>query len=357
VTSSHVSPDGLEPIGVAVVGAGYWGPNLVRNFQASPDFQLWSVCDLDVSRARRVLGGYSTVEATNDLGAVLADPRVSAVAVATPAGTHLDVALAALRAGKHVLVEKPLAASYEEGSRLVAEADARGLTLMCDHTYCYTPAVSRIREAVVSGELGEVQYLDSVRINLGLVQRDIDVIWDLAPHDLSILDFVLPDGVRPVSVSAHGADPIGAGRACVAYLSLHLNTGAIAHMHVNWLSPIKVRTTIIGGSKRTLVWDDLNPTQRLAMHDRGVDVATPDELGAEDRRHMAVSYRTGDTIAPALPEREALGTMVSQLARSIRTGEPSLTDGRAGLRVLGILEAASKSLADRGALVTLEGVR
>jgi predicted dehydrogenase len=357
VTSSHVSPEDREPIGVAVVGAGYWGPNLIRNFQASQDFQLWAVCDLDVSRAKRVLGRYSTVEATSDYAAVLADPRVSAVAVATPAGTHLDVAMAALKAGKHVLVEKPLAASHADGHLLVAEAENRGLTLMCDHTYCYTPAVTRIREAVTSGELGDVQYFDSVRINLGLVQRDIDVIWDLAPHDLSILDFVLPSGVRPVSVTAHGADPIGASRACVAYLNLHLNTGAIAHIHVNWLSPIKVRTTIIGGSKRTLVWDDLNPTQRLVMHDRGVDVATPDELGVEDRRTMQVSYRSGDTVAPALPEREALGTMVTELAWSIRTGEPSLTDGRAGLRVLEILEAASKSLADNGALIRLESAR
>jgi predicted dehydrogenase len=320
----------------------------VRNFQASPEFHLESLCDLDLDRARRVLGRYSTVAATSELATVLADPRVAAVAIATPAGTHLDVALAALRAGKHVLVEKPLAATYAGGLRLVAEADERGLTLMCDHTYCYTPAVGRIREAVRSGELGEVHYLDSVRINLGLVQRDIDVIWDLAPHDLSILDFVLPEGVEPTSVSAAGADPIGAGRACVAYLTLRLNTDAIAHVHVNWLSPIKVRTTIVGGSKRTLVWDDLNPTQRLGIFDRGVDVARPDELGADERRDMMVSYRAGDMVAPALTEREALGQMVAQFASAIRSGEPSLTDGRSGLRVLDLLQAASRSLADGG---------
>jgi predicted dehydrogenase len=345
------------PIGVAVVGAGYWGPNLVRNFQGSPEFRLVSLCDLDLARAKKVVGGYSTVEVTADLGTVLTDERVQAVAIATPAGTHLDVAMAALQAGKHVLVEKPLAASHADGVRLVDEAERRGLTLMCDHTYCYTPAVTRIREAVRSGELGDVHYFDSVRINLGLVQRDIDVLWDLAPHDLSILDFVLPDGVRPVEVSAHGADPIGAGRACVAYLTLRLNTGAIAHIHVNWLSPIKLRTTIIGGSKRTLVWDDLNPSQRLGIFDRGVDVAAPDELGADERRNMLVSYRSGDMVAPALPEREALGQMAAQFATSIRTGEASPTDGRAGLRVLEILEAASQSLANAGAAVPLGGVR
>ncbi|PZG12913.1 oxidoreductase [Micromonospora craterilacus] len=347
VNSSH------DPIGVAVVGAGYWGPNLVRNFQASTDFRLRWLCDLDVSRAERVLGGYSTVQATKDLAAVLADDTVQAVAIATPAGTHLEVAMSALRAGKHVLVEKPLAASSAQGRALVAEAERRGLSLMCDHTYCYTPAVLRIRELLHNGELGELQYLDSVRINLGLVQRDIDVMWDLAPHDLSILDFILPPGVAPVAVAAHGADRIGAGRACVAYLTLRLNTGAIAHIHVNWLSPVKIRTTIIGGSKRTLVWDDLNPSQRLSIFDRGVDVASTEELGDEQRRDMLVSYRSGDMVAPALTEREALRTMVEEYARSIRSGTPALTDGRSGLRVIAILEAASRSLADGGRLVEL----
>ncbi|WP_433532690.1 Gfo/Idh/MocA family protein [Micromonospora sp. CA-263727] len=340
-----------EPIGVAVVGAGYWGPNLVRNFQASTDFRLRWLCDLDVGRAERVLGGYSTVQTTDDLATVLADDTVQAIAVATPAGTHLEVAMSALRAGKHVLVEKPLAASSAQGRALVAEAERRGLSLMCDHTYCYTPAVLHIRDLLHSGELGELQYLDSVRINLGLVQRDIDVMWDLAPHDLSILDFILPPGVVPVAVAAHGADRIGAGRACVAYLTLRLNTGAIAHIHVNWLSPVKIRTTIIGGSKRTLVWDDLNPSQRVSIFDRGVDVASTEELGDEQRRDMLVSYRSGDMVAPALTEREALRTMVEEYARSIRSGTPALTDGRSGLRVIAILEAASRSLADGGRLV------
>jgi predicted dehydrogenase len=359
VTSANAEPlaANAEPIGVAVIGAGYWGPNLVRNFQSASDFRLRWLCDLDVDRAKRVLGGYSTVETTGELATVLADDKVDAVAIATPAGTHLDVAMAALAAGKHVLVEKPLAASREEGARLVAEADKRGLTLMCDHTYCYTPAVLRIRELLHAGELGELHFLDSVRINLGLVQRDIDVLWDLAPHDLSILDFVLPPGVAPVAVAAHGADGIGAGRACVAYLTLQLNTGAIAHIHVNWLSPVKVRTTIIGGAKRTLVWDDLNPSQRLSLFDRGVDVATSDEIGDELRRDMLVSYRSGDMVAPALTEREALRTMVEEYARAIRTGTPALTDGRSGLRVLSILEAASQSLANGGTMVGLNEER
>ena len=338
------------PIGVAVVGAGYWGPNLVRNFQAVPGFRLRWLCDLDVERAQKVLGGYSTVQVSADLDEVLADPEVQAVAIATPAGTHLPIAMKALRTGKHVLVEKPLAATYDEGRELVDEAERRGLTLMCDHTYCYTPAVLRIRELLASGELGELHFLDSVRINLGLVQRDIDVVWDLAPHDLSILDFVLPPGVAPISVAAHGADGIGAGRACVAYLTLELNTGAIAHIHVNWLSPVKIRTAIFGGSKKTLVWDDLNPSQRVAIYDRGVDVAENDE----QRRDLLISYRSGDMVAPALNEREALRTMVEEYARAITSGEPALTDGRAGLRVLEILQAASRSLAEGGTTIKLD---
>ncbi|GAA4811406.1 Gfo/Idh/MocA family oxidoreductase [Streptomyces ziwulingensis] len=346
-----------QPLGVAVVGAGYWGPNLVRNFQAGERFRLHWLCDLDVERARRVLGGYSTVRATSDYAAVLADPEVTAVAVATPAGTHLDIALAALRAGKHVLVEKPLAATYADGMRLVTEARERGLTLMCDHTYCYTPAVGRIREAVRSGELGEVHFVDSVRINLGLVQKDIDVLWDLAPHDLSILDFILPDHVEPVAVAAHGADPIGAGQACVAYLTLQLNTGAIAHVHVNWLSPTKVRTTMVGGAKRTLVWDDLNPLQRVAVYDRGVELASPQEIGADQRRDMLVSYRSGDMVAPALGEKEALRSMVEEFADAIAERRAPLTDGQAGLRVLDILEAASRSLEFKGAVVGLRAGR
>jgi predicted dehydrogenase len=346
-----------QPIGVAVVGAGYWGPNLVRNFAGCSEFQLTHVCDLDATRAQRVLGSYSTVTPTDDLGAVLADPRVHAVAIATPAATHREVASAALRAGKHVLIEKPLAATYAEGQQLVSEAEEHRLVLMCDHTYCYTPAVTKIRQVMRSGELGDLHFFDSVRINLGLVQRDVNVLWDLAPHDLSILDSVLPPGIEPVAVAAHGADPIGAGQACIAFLTLELTGGAIAHVHVNWLSPTKVRTTLIGGSKRALLWDDLNPIQRISIFDRGVDLTPPEEIPEQARRDALISYRTGDVVAPALPEREALRGVVEEFADCIRTGRPPLTDGHSGLRVLDILEAASRSISFHGAVVGLRVTR
>jgi predicted dehydrogenase len=344
-----------EPIGLAVVGAGYWGPNLVRNFAGSPEYRLTWLCDIDRSRAVQVLGPYSTVEVTDDLEVVLADERVSAIAIATPAGTHLDIALAAMRAGKHVLIEKPLAATYADGLRLVEEADRAGLVLMCDHTFCYTPAVLKIRELVHSGEIGDLHYFDSVRINLGLVQPDIDVLWDLAPHDISILESILPPGVEPLSVATHAADPIGTGRSCIAFMTLQLTGGAIAHCHLNWLSPTKVRTTMIGGSKRALVWDDLNPLQRVTIYDRGVDLVPAQDAKAEDRKKAFVSYRTGDLISPALSEREALASMVEEFADCIRTGRPSLTDGRSGLRVLDILEAASRSMTLNGIPVPLRG--
>ncbi len=341
----------MTSIGIAVVGAGYWGPNLVRNAQATPGLRVEYVCDLDRDRARRVLGGYSTVRVSGSLTDVLADPDVHAVAVATPAATHYDVACAALEAGKHVLVEKPLASSFADGSKLVTLAAERGLVLMLDHTYCYTPAVQRLREIVRSGQLGELQYIDSVRINLGLVQPDIDVLWDLAPHDLSILDAILPDDVVPVSVAAHGSDPIGAGQVCVAYVSVQLSNGAMAHAHVNWLSPTKIRTTIVGGSQRTVVWDDLNPSQRLAVYDRGVNRDHPEQLDDADRKRAQVSYRIGDMVAPALPEGEALRGVLAEFADAIATARAPLTDGRSGLRVLALLEAATESLYSGGSFV------
>jgi predicted dehydrogenase len=346
-----------SPIGLAVVGAGYWGPNLVRNAMATPGMMLRWLCDLDEGRARQVLGSYSTVATTASYDTVLNDPEVQAVAIATPAATHFPLAMAALDAGKHVLVEKPLTASLADGHKLVEAAEDRGLVLMCDHTYCYTPAVQELRRLITSGELGDVQFVDSVRINLGLIQPDVDVLWDLAPHDLSILDYVLPGDVTVIEVAAHGSDPVGTGKPCVGYLSLRLSSGAMAHVHVNWLSPTKIRTMVIGGSQRTVVWDDLNPSQRLSVYDRGVERRSSADLAADDRRQTQISYRIGEMVAPALPEREALRTMMAEFVSAVMEGRPAATDGRAGLRVMTVLEAAGRSLAADGAFVALEDVK
>jgi predicted dehydrogenase len=338
----------MSAIGLAVIGAGYWGPNLVRTAIGTPALRLEWLCDLDEKRARAVLGRYTTVKATASYEQVLADPAVAAIAIATPAATHFDLVRDALEAGKHVLVEKPLTASVSDARKLAGLAERSGLVLMCDHTYCYTPAVWRIRNLIRAGEIGDVQFVDSVRINLGLVQPDIDVLWDLAPHDLSILDFVLPDDVVPVAVAAHSSDPIGAGRACLAHLSVWLSTGALAHMHVNWLSPTKIRTMVFGGSQRTIVWDDMNPPARIMLHDRGVDRVPAGALTPEDRRQALVSYRVGDIHVPALPNREALSSVLSEFASAIAEHRPALTDARAGIRVLKLLQAASHSADDGG---------
>jgi predicted dehydrogenase len=344
----------MTPMGIAVVGAGYWGPNLVRNLTASPDWDLRWVCDLDPERAARAARHGGDVRCTGDLSDVLDDPLVTAVAVATPAATHTEVVLACLEAGRHVLVEKPLAPSLAEGQKLVAVAEDHGLVLMCDHTYCYTPSVLKIQELIRTGQLGDIQYIDSVRVNLGLVQPDIDVLWDLAPHDLSILDFVLPPEMRPTQVAAFGADPVGAGHLCIGYLTLPLPGNAVAHLHLNWLSPTKIRTTLIGGSKKMVVWDDLNPSQRVSVYDRGIELQQPP--AGEARERAQVAYRLGDMVAPTLPEGEALQGVVTELAASIREGRAPLTDGRSGLRVLELLEAADRSLQTGGALVSIDEV-
>jgi predicted dehydrogenase len=333
-------------LGIAVIGAGYWGPNLARNFQYSRHWRLEAICDLDLERAEALAARLGGTRVTASLDDVLADPLIDAIAIATPARTHHAIAMAAIAAGKHVVVEKPLADSSEHARAMVTAAHESGVVLMTDHTYCFTPAVLKMRELIEAGELGDILYIDSVRINLGIVQPDVDVFWDLAPHDLSIMDFLLPGGLEPASVTAVGADPLGTGKACVGHLSMALPNGAIGHAHVNWLSPTKIRQMVIGGSKRTVVWDDLNPQQRVSVYDRGVDLATQ-ALDHVERASTLISYRLGDTWAPALQEREALDAMVEDFATAISTGARPRTDGDAGLRVLAVLEAARLSLSQQ----------
>jgi predicted dehydrogenase len=343
------------PVGMAVIGAGYWGPNIVRNALASPATDLKWVCDRDVGRARRVVGEQSPIRVTPDIDDVLADASVEAVAIATPPATHAELALQCIEAGRHLLVEKPLANSYEAGLRMVTAADERGVVLHCDHTFCYTPAVQKIRDLVAAGELGTPLYYDSVRVNLGLVQGEVDVFWDLAPHDVSILDFVLGSDRELLTVAAEGADPLGVGHACVGYLTMRFSDGLLAHCHLNWLSPTKIRTTIVGGSERMVVWNDLLPAQRVSVFESGVDLAEAD-LSLGEQRRRKVSYRTGSMVAPALREREALLGVLEDWTGAIRTGGAPMTDGHAGLRVLRVLEAAQASLSNGSAPVPMQSM-
>jgi predicted dehydrogenase len=346
-------------VGIAVIGAGYWGPNIVRNAVALPDTDLKWVCDRDLGRVHGVVGAQSAIGVTPNIDEVLDDDAVEAVAIATPPATHAELALRCIEAGRHVLVEKPLADSYEAGSTMVEAAEERGLVLHCDHTFCYTPAVQKIRELVAGGEIGTPLYYDSVRVNLGLVQQEVDVFWDLAPHDISILDFVLGAGRELSTITAQGADPLGVGHACVGYLSLHFDDGLLAHCHLNWLSPTKIRTTIVGGSEKMIVWNDLLPAQRVSVFESGVDLADAD-LSLGEQRRRRVLYRTGNMVVPPLREREALLGVLQDWAAAIRTGRPPMTDGYAGLRVLRVLEAAEVSLREGAASVPvrpMEGVR
>ena len=341
----------MSRTGIAVVGAGYWGPNLVRNFAADRGSELRWVCDLESDRAEQLAARFGVGKATSNLDDVLSDDNVRGVAIATPVATHARIAAACLDAGKDVLIEKPISGSLDAGLALVEHAEAVGAILMVDHTFCYTSSIQHIRNLVRGGDLGSLQYYDSVRVNLGLVQTDIDVMWDLAPHDFSIIDFILPSDIYVESITAAGSDPLGVGHVCVAHITANLSNGAIAHMHLNWLSPVKIRKVMIGGSKQMLVWDDIKPSQRLSIYDAGADLR---DAAEPDRREAFVSYRIGDMVAPALPEVEALSRVAAEFRDSIDKRSAPVTDGRSGLRVLAMLDAATRSLAKQGASVTVE---
>ena len=334
-------------IRVGVIGYGYWGPNLVRNFSECHATEVVAVADrreLRLGEARRRHPGIRTMESADEL---IHAADIDAVAIATPVATHAALALSALKAGKHVLVEKPLAASVAEAEAVVAEAERRGLTLLVDHTFVYTPAVRRIRSLIDEGELGDIYYYDSVRINLGLFQHDVNVLWDLAVHDLSIMDYVL--GRQPVAVSATGMSHVPGAPEDVAYLTMFFEGTTLGHVHASWLAPVKVRRTLIGGSRRMIVFDDLEGSEKVKVYDRGISV----NPSPENVYQMLVGYRAGDMWAPQLPVAEALQFEVQHFADCITTGRTPTTDGRAGLRMVRLLEAATASLAQRGVTVPI----
>jgi predicted dehydrogenase len=334
--------------GIGIIGYGYWGPNLLRNFAESSAASVRSVCDLRPERLTQVAARYTGLKTTTRFEDVIADPDVEAVVIVTPVSTHFDFAMRALQAGKHVLVSKPLTADAGQARQLIDVAERRGLVLMVDHTFVYTGAVRKIRDVVASGELGDIYYYDSVRVNLGLVQHDVSVLWDLAVHDLSILDFVIP--ARPSAVSAVGMSHVGTGPENIAYLTLFFADNLIAHVHVNWLAPVKVRRTLIGGSRKMIVYDDLEPSEKVKIYDRGVSVG---EGSPDGVYKMLVSYRTGDMWAPHLDPTEALQVEVAHFLECIDGRCRPITDGLAGLRVVQVMEAATRSMRLQGRPVEL----
>ncbi|HSE25282.1 MAG TPA: Gfo/Idh/MocA family oxidoreductase [Pyrinomonadaceae bacterium] len=334
-------------IQVGVIGYGYWGPNLVRNFMAAPGSSVVAVADLREERLQPLRKLYPSLKTAKDAGNIINDPIVDAVIIATPVSSHFELALAALKAGKHVLVEKPLATTSDQARQLIEVAAARNLVLLVDHTFVYTDAVRKMRELISTGALGEIYYYDAVRVNLGLFQHDINVIWDLAIHDLSIMDFVLPD--KPVAVSATGISHVPGQPENVAYITLFFANRQIAHVHVNWLTPVKVRHTLIGGSEKMILYDDLEPSEKIKVYDKGITV-TP---RPEDVYKLLVSYRSGDMYAPRLDNTEALQNEVLHFIDCIENGAKPETDGQAGLRMVAMIEAAEKSLGGRGRLIEL----
>ena len=335
-------------IGVGVIGYGYWGPNLVRNFAEIPSSQVVAVSDLRPARLDVARGRYPSIETTTQYEDLLTNPRVDVVVVCTPVSSHFELAMRALQAGKHVLVEKPLTATSEQALRLIEEAERRKRVLMVDHTFVYTGAVRRIQQLVASGEMGDIYYYDSVRVNLGLFQHDVSVLWDLAVHDLSIMDYILPS--KPCAVSATGMSHVPGEPENIAYLTLFFAERLMAHVHVNWLAPVKVRRSLVGGSRKMIVYDDLEPSERVKVYDKGIAVND----APESMYQALISYRTGDMWAPQLDGTEALRLEAQHLVCCIEQGEQPITSGAAGLRVVRILEAASESMAEQGRLVELD---
>ncbi|MCA1603007.1 MAG: Gfo/Idh/MocA family oxidoreductase [Acidobacteria bacterium] len=332
---------------IGVIGYGYWGPNLVRNFSEVPDAQVVAVSDLDEQRLRLVKARYPAIAITTDHETLLSNRDIDAIVIATPVASHYAIALQALSLKKHVFIEKPLTQTAAQGERLIEEADKHNLTLHVDHTFVYTGAVRKIRSLVSDGEVGELYYYDSVRVSLGLFRPDVNVIWDLAVHDLSIMDYVFP--FSPIAVSATGVSHVPGEPANIAYLTLFFENDAIAHLHVNWLAPVKIRRTLIGGNRKMIIYDDLEPSEKVKVYDKGITV----NGSKESMYDVMIGYRTGDVWAPKLEVTEAILAEARYFIRCITHGERSITDGRAGLRVVRILEAATQSMNTRGRPIEL----
>jgi predicted dehydrogenase len=324
---------------LGVIGYGYWGPNVVRNFAAQPDCQVAGICDKNPKARAQVASRYSSARVTADPAELIESPEIDAVAIVTPVSTHYELARKALLNGKHVFVEKPLTATSAQAEELIELADRQNLQIMVDHTFLFTGAVRKIKELVDGGTLGPLYYYDSTRVNLGLFQHDVNVIWDLAPHDLSIVDHLI--GLQPDLVVATGGAHLNC-HADMAYITLYFPNNIVAHINVNWLSPVKVRTTLIGGQRKMLVWNDLEPAEKIKVYDKGVEVGT--EQGVYQ---LLVSYRSGDMWAPRIEEVEALQLEARYFLDCIASGEKPVNDGRAGLRVVRVLEAADESLKRR----------
>jgi predicted dehydrogenase len=332
-------------IRIGVIGYGYWGPNIVRNLRAVDGCEVAAVCDRSPSALKRVAQAYPDVAIMTDAWELMTSPKIDAIAIVTPVNTHFPLAKTALENGKHVFIEKPFTSSTAQAEQLIELADRRNLKIMVDHTFLFTGAVKKIRQLIDEGVLGDIYYYDSTRVNLGLFQHDVSVLWDLAPHDLSIMDFLIQE--KPEAVIATGETHLN-GLVDVAYITVYFPKNTIAHINVNWLSPVKIRTTLIGGEKRMLVWNDLEADEKLKIYDKGVQMSN--KQGLYD---LLVSYRSGDMWAPRVEQAEALKVELNYFVDCVRLDQTPINDGLAGLRVVQLLEAADRSLNERGKTITL----
>jgi predicted dehydrogenase len=335
-------------INVGVIGYGYWGPNVTRNFNDTPGAKVTAISDADAGSLARAAQGYPGVRLEQDCKGLLCATDLDMIAIVTPVSSHFDLAKAALQNGKHVFIEKPFTASVAQAEELVVLAERKNLKIMVDHTFLFTGAVRKIKELIDDGVLGDLYYFDSIRVNLGLFQKDVNVVWDLAPHDLSIMDHLIDKD--PVAVMATGVAHFNHGLEDVAYITIYFPDNVIAHLNVNWLSPVKIRTTLIGGQKKMLVWNDLVSDEKIRVYDKGVEGM---EGTKEQTYGLRVSYRSGDMWAPRVNQVEALKGEAAYFIDCITKDETPRNDGRAGLRVVRMLEAIITSLKQGGKLVRL----
>ena len=345
-TQVHAMPGKtVSTVKVGVIGYGYWGPNVVRNLQSIPGAEVAAVCDKSSTSRRRVHKNCPGTYVTADAQELVTSPELDAVAIVTPVWTHFELAKSALGNGKHVFIEKPFTSTAAQAEQLINLAVQKNLKIMVDHTFLFTGAVKKIKQLLNEGSLGKLYYYDSTRVNLGLFQHDVNVIWDLAPHDLSIMDYLIEQ--KPEALVATGQPHLN-GFEDIAFITIYFPENVIAHINVNWLSPVKVRTTLIGGEKKMLVWNDLEVDEKIKIYDKGVDITTSE--GVYD---LLVSYRSGDMWAPQIEQVEALRQELSYFVDCIASDRAPWNDGAAGLRVVRVLEAANKSIRKRGALVHL----
>jgi predicted dehydrogenase len=344
-SNSTQQDDSKVIVKFGVVGYGYWGPNIVRNLDRLQKAKLVAICDQSAVARRKAEKPYPGVLVADDASELMTSPDIDAIAIVTPVWTHCALAKAALENGKHIFVEKPFTSNAAQAEELIALAAKNNLKIMVDHTFLFTAAVQKIKQLLQDGALGNLYYYDSTRINLGLFQHDIDVIWDLAPHDLSIMDHLIQGG--PEAIVATGQTHLN-GHADIAFITLYFPDKIIAHINVNWLSPVKVRTTLIGGEKKMLVWDDIEADEKVKVYDKGVNISS-----TEGVYNLLVNYRSGDVWAPHLEQVEALYQELAYFVDCITNDLTPLNDGKAGLRIVKMLEAASESLSQRGALVYL----